>query len=260
MSNTVSHQGRTLVSGLTALGSSQTTAFPLINRSDNQFTTVASSTGAILPTAKLPDSIAIWNGGANTLSIYPPSGGTINDGTTNVAVTLLPLSGIVFFAADLGKWYSESTSSSGTVSSIIAGAGLSGGTITTSGTIALASIASATILANVTVGSAAPVSNTLTALIDAAIASVQGDILYRGATAWSALAPGTTGQLLATQGAGANPQWANATAGGTVTSVAATVPVDMAVTGSPVTSTGTLAIKRVGPPSTVFDYTYFGGV
>lgn len=35
----------------------------------------------------------------------------------------------------------------------------------------------------------------------------QGDILYRNATNWVRLAAGTSGQLLQTNGAGANPQW-----------------------------------------------------
>lgn len=41
------------------------------------------------------------------------------------------------------------------------------------------------------------------------IGSTQGQILYRSATAWSALSPGTTGQLLRTNGAAANPSWAS---------------------------------------------------
>lgn len=39
---------------------------------------------------------------------------------------------------------------------------------------------------------------------------VQGDLLYYGGTAWNALTPGTSGQLLETLGSGANPQWTNA--------------------------------------------------
>ena len=45
------------------------------------------------------------------------------------------------------------------------------------------------------------------------IGNVQGDVLYRGASGWSALPPGTSGYVLATQGAGANPHWVTATAG-----------------------------------------------
>ena len=38
--------------------------------------------------------------------------------------------------------------------------------------------------------------------------SIQGTILYRGASGWVALAPGTAGQFLQTAGAAANPTWA----------------------------------------------------
>jgi hypothetical protein len=306
--NTTTHKGRRVLSGLTALGSRQATAFPLLNGADHQFTTVAASTGAVLPPAKLADSVSVWNGGASTLSVYPPSGGKVNDTSANSAYSLSAGSGITFFAADLLVWYASS--GAGAVTSVTTGTGLTGGTITTTGTIGLANpsattlggvqsaaavshqwinsistsgvpslsqpaftdisgtatlaqlptIGDASVYGNTTGGTAAPAGVTLTALIDEAIGNTQGDVLYCGASAWSALAPGTLGQVLATQGASANPHWINASAGGTVTSVAASVPVDMTVDGSPVTSSGTLAITRVGPPSTIYDYTFFGGV
>ena len=58
----------------------------------------------------------------------------------------------------------------------------------------------------------------LSALLDSAIGSTQGDILYRGASAWSVLAPSTSGFFLQTQGASANPQWAAGNAGTVTTS------------------------------------------
>jgi hypothetical protein len=303
MSNyTTNHRGRRVLSGLTALGSSQTTAYPLLNGTDHEFTTVAASTGAILPAARLADSVTVWNGGANALLVYPPANGQVNAGGANVAYSLAAAVGITFFATDLGTWYTAGVTSvgTGTVTSVsFTGDGTvlaTGPTtpVTTSGTLApalvsqaanrvlagpttgspaaptfralgmtdmpaaIATIPTLNVLANTTGGTAAPAGNTLSAVIDAAIANTQGDILYRGASAWSALAPGTSGQVLATQGASANPHWINA--GGSVTSVAATVPVDMAVAGSPITTSGTLAITRVGPPSTIFDYTFYGGV
>lgn len=45
----------------------------------------------------------------------------------------------------------------------------------------------------------------ITSLIIASEA--QGDVLYRGASAWARLAAGTSGQFLKTQGAGADPAW-----------------------------------------------------
>lgn len=51
--------------------------------------------------------------------------------------------------------------------------------------------------------------NTLSNILDA-LGSSQGDVLYRGASGWSVLAPGTSGYALVTGGAGANPSWAPA--------------------------------------------------
>jgi hypothetical protein len=141
MSNaTVNHRGRSVLSGLTAAGTNQATALPLVNHADHQFTTVGSSTGALLPLARLADSVSVWNGGAHTLAVYPPSGGQVNDGSVNSAYSLSAGTGTTFFATDALTWYASgaSSGSTGTVTSIAAGAGLSGGTITTTGTIAIA--------------------------------------------------------------------------------------------------------------------------
>lgn len=55
----------------------------------------------------------------------------------------------------------------------------------------------------------------------------QGDILYRDSSAWTRLGAGTSGQFLKTQGASANPLWADAPSGsGTVgTMINTTTPV-----------------------------------
>jgi len=45
------------------------------------------------------------------------------------------------------------------------------------------------------------------------ISNTQGTILYRNDSAWVALSPGTSGQVLATQGAGANLRWIDASGG-----------------------------------------------
>lgn len=46
------------------------------------------------------------------------------------------------------------------------------------------------------------------------ISSTQGSILYRNASDWVALSPGTSGHFLKTNGAAANPEWAAASGGG----------------------------------------------
>lgn len=48
------------------------------------------------------------------------------------------------------------------------------------------------------------------AFMDAIFGSTQGSIIYRNASQWTWLTPGTSGQVLTTQGAGANPQWQGA--------------------------------------------------
>lgn len=63
------------------------------------------------------------------------------------------------------------------------------------------------IVSNVSGATAAASGNTLTQVLDATAGSAQGSILYRGASAWVPLAPGSNGQVLTTQGASANPIW-----------------------------------------------------
>jgi len=67
----------TVASGLTAAGSTQATALAL-GADTNDFTTVGSGTGAILPPMSAGDEVFVFNGGANALLVYPPVGGTIN--------------------------------------------------------------------------------------------------------------------------------------------------------------------------------------
>jgi len=72
-----------------------------------------------------------------------------------------------------------------------------------------------------------------------------GAVPYGTGTAYAFSAAGTSGQVLQSNGAGA-PTWTTVTGTGTVTSVAATVPAFLSVTGSPITTTGTLAIAYSG--------------
>ena len=70
-------------------------------------------------------------------------------------------------------------------------------------------IANNTIASNIAGGTANPAANTLTAVLDAIMSNSRGSILYRGASAWSALSPGTSGQVLQTGGSSADPSWTN---------------------------------------------------
>lgn len=75
----------------TALGSTQGTAYALTT-STTEFTTVAASTGAILPgtggRAQSGDILFVINQGANALSVYPPVGFKIGLAATNAAVSI----------------------------------------------------------------------------------------------------------------------------------------------------------------------------
>lgn len=57
-----------------------------------------------------------------------------------------------------------------------------------------------------------PAWRSVTSLLDELFGSTQGGLLYRGSSEWAALAAGTSGQFLKTQGTGANPTWASASA------------------------------------------------
>jgi hypothetical protein len=103
------------------------------------------------------------------------------------------------------------------ITEVDTGAGLTGGPIDPSnpiGTISLAPIGVNNVMANLTAGSAAAAGNTVTSVLDV-IGATQGDIMYRNATTWVALTPGTSGNVLTTQGAGANPKWDAAGSAGT---------------------------------------------
>ena len=128
----------------------------------------------------------------------------------------------------------------GTVTNIATNNGVTGGAITTTGTIGLANIANNTVLANVSGGSLYPSSTTPTLILDV-IGATEGDILYRGVSTWAALAPGTSGQVLQTQGAGSTPQWANA---GSVSSVS----TSGALIGGPITTSGTISLNATIVP------------
>ena len=100
-------------------------------------------------------------------------------------------------------------SASGTVTSIATNNGVTGGTITGSGTIGLATQSNNTVLSNISGGSAAPTGNTLSAVFDYIFGSTQGGVLYRGASLWSFLSPGSNGQPLLSGGGSANPSFGN---------------------------------------------------
>jgi hypothetical protein len=76
---------------LTAAGNSQGTALVIPSGQDlSVFTTVAASTGAILPASGVSpgEEYVIANHGANALSVYPAVGGTMGTASANAAYSL----------------------------------------------------------------------------------------------------------------------------------------------------------------------------
>jgi hypothetical protein len=91
-------------SGLSAAGATQGTA-TAITKQTNQFTTVAASSGAILPSPEQGEFIFVANAGANAMNVYPASGHSINALANNAAFSLAVGKNALFWAATSSKWY-----------------------------------------------------------------------------------------------------------------------------------------------------------
>lgn len=93
----------------TATGSTQATAFAITTCS-TEFTTVAASTGAILPATGLNvstgDVLAVFNQGASTLTVYPPVGFKIGLAATNAGVSVASGKSALFLARGDGNYFS----------------------------------------------------------------------------------------------------------------------------------------------------------
>ena len=126
---------------------------------------------------------------------------------------------------------------------ISAGTGLSGGgDLSDNRTLALASVSAYAILSNISNVSAVPTGNSLSSILDAVIGTGQGSLIFRNDTQWTALSPGSAGQVLQTKGANANPVWysiPSTSGGGTVTSL--TAGTNMSFSSNPITVTGTIS-------------------
>lgn len=94
--------GTDLTSSLTATGSTKADALQLTT-SANVFTTVAASTGAILPQASGAAPVAIFNGGASALSVYAKGTDTINANSAGAAFSVTNGKAALFIASG-NKW------------------------------------------------------------------------------------------------------------------------------------------------------------
>lgn len=86
---------------IAAAGSSQATATALQPQFNfHQITVCAASAGVILHGQMIGFPVTVYNAGANALSIYPPVGGTILGGATNIACSLASGSQQTFVSKD----------------------------------------------------------------------------------------------------------------------------------------------------------------
>jgi hypothetical protein len=98
---------------ITAAGTTQGTATQL-TAAVNFIGTTAAGTGVILySAATLGDTQYVYNGGANNLLVYPPSGAAINGGTTNAAITVTPNTSVICQCGSATAWASVPAVSSG---------------------------------------------------------------------------------------------------------------------------------------------------
>jgi hypothetical protein len=65
----------------------------------------ANNSGVILPTSGLGRSMKVYNATANTILVYPPSGGTINALAGNAAFSLSTQTGATFNAVTNFAWF-----------------------------------------------------------------------------------------------------------------------------------------------------------
>jgi hypothetical protein len=142
--------------------------------------------------------------GSGNVTISPTSGNVVND--------LVCMSNTTTTIKDCGTALSAVATLTGTQT--LTGKTLSGvsNTFSNIGNGALTNSAVTLCGTSVSLGGAL----TASACLDS-LSSTRGTILYRGASGWAALTPGTSGQFLQTGGAGADPSWATAAGSGNVT-------------------------------------------
>jgi hypothetical protein len=195
--------------------------------------------------ANVTGTVAIGNGGTgqttasaafNALSPITTTGDLILGNGTNSATRLaIGTNGYVLTSNGTTASWAASSGGSGTVTSVAATVpsflSVTGSPITSSGTLAISYS-----------GTALPIANGGT---NSTATPTAGGVTYGTGTAQAYTAAGITGQVLTSNGSSA-PSWTTVGGLGTVTSVAATVPAFLSVTGSPITTSGTLAISYSG--------------
>jgi hypothetical protein len=76
-----------------------------LTASTNLLSTVASGAGVLLPNGEIGDSVEIYNGGANTCKVYPPTSlQAINQLSVGTAVSLATVTAATFRKVSTTQW------------------------------------------------------------------------------------------------------------------------------------------------------------
>jgi hypothetical protein len=94
----------TVTDGITAAGSSSQANSTALYTAINNVEAGAANTGVRLPAGQAGDTMVVGNSKADTLFIYPPTGGTINGGSTNAKVDILTLHGALCVCVNSLDW------------------------------------------------------------------------------------------------------------------------------------------------------------
>ena len=189
---------------------------------------VLTSAGAGIPTWTTPTT--------GTVTSVTGTAPVVSSGGSTPAISMAAATGSVNGYLTSTDWTTFNNKGSGSVTSV----GFTGGLIT----VATATTTPALTVAG-TSGGLVYFSSAST-WASSALLTHYGVVYGGGAGATPvATAAGTTGQVLTATTGGA-PTWAAPATSGTVTSVAASVPAFLSITGSPITTSGTLAITYSG--------------
>lgn len=103
---------RSTQTGISAAGTTQGTATAL-TKDFNVVSTVAASSGVVLPTAAAGAQVTVKNAGANALAVYPASGGTIDALAANAAFSIPVGETRTFGGSSATQWYTHTAGSGG---------------------------------------------------------------------------------------------------------------------------------------------------
>lgn len=152
-------------------------------------------------------AVTITNSSPASSVTLTSAGGTetlVNDGTGPAIATkgLTAGTGITLTGAATAVTIANSGVTSVGATAPITSSGGATPTISTS-------MATSRVIGRTTAGTGVMEELTLTQVLDLVGSAAQGDILYRDASGWTRLGAGTAGQVLQTNGTGANPSWVN---------------------------------------------------